>query len=154
MRLASTLILLVIIVFACKSQKDAASQQSQESQALKMLMSDNYGGTVSEEIEVIRSQGTLDKYFIQINKTRKPGIKPPYVDFSKDLVIIYCSGETKRNQLPELFPTEDEKQRIVLTKKMVEAPDNQEGNALLMPFGLYIMPLTDKEIILQRDSSP
>ena len=149
MRFGSTLLLLVIIVFACKSQKDATQQQSQGSPALKMLMSDNYGGTSTEEIEVIRSQGTLDKYFIKINKTRKPGIKPPYVDFSKDLVIIYCSGETRQHLLPELFPAEDEKERIVLTKKMAEASDTQEGNAVLMPFGLYIMPITDKEIILQ-----
>lgn len=152
MKLGYTFFLLLIAVLACKSQKDGVSATDQDSPVLKMLMSDSYGGTAAEELMVIRDQGTLDKFFIKVNKTRKPGIKPPYVDFSKDLVLIYCSGETKREKLPELYPVEDEKQRIVLTKKRIETSDNQDGSAVLMPFGLYIMPLTDKEIILQGDS--
>lgn len=149
MRFSYTLIILFITVLACKSQKDSSSGSAQTSPPLKMLMSDNYGGGPTQEFMVFRDQGTLKKFFIQVNKTRKPGIKPPVVDFSKDLVIIYCSGETYQNELPELYLAKETEGAIILNKRISEVSENQDNKALLMPFGLYIMPFTDKEISLQ-----
>ena len=96
MRFSVPLILILLAMMNCKSQKtDQAANdlKGQTSPGLTLLMSDNYGGTEHEEIQVIRSQGALDKFFIQINKTRKPGLTPPKVDFKKDMVIVYCSGK-------------------------------------------------------------
>ena len=153
MRFSVPLILILLAMMNCKSQKtDQAANdlKGQTSPGLTLLMSDNYGGTEHEEIQVIRSQGALDKFFIQINKTRKPGLTPPKVDFKKDMVIVYCSGKTKQTQLPELYTTKDPEKGVILNKKVSETSDNQEGNAVLMPFGLYIMSLTDKDISLQK----
>ena len=149
------LVIPILIINACKSQKSSgedASANNQNDKVLTMVMSDLYGGATTELIEVIRSQKGLDKFFLQVNKTRKPGIKPPAVNFEENLVIVYCSGQTNQSTLPELYAMEKEGESIQLKKKMPESAENQEVNAVLMPFGLYIMPLTDKEVILQPDS--
>ncbi len=153
MRYVLPIAVLLFTLMSCKSQKtDQAADglSGQESQGLTLVMSDNYGGTEAEEIQVIRSQGSLDKFFLQVNKTRKPGLTPPEVDFKQNLVIVYCSGKTSQQQLPELYSTEDPEKGMVLRKNYSKVSDNQEGNAVLMPFGLYIMPLTDKDISLQK----
>ncbi len=157
MRLFFLFTILMSFAMGCKSQKSNTETQSVDSQAspgLTLLMSDNYGGTPNEEIQVIKSQGALSKFFIQVNKTRKPGLTPPKVDFSKNMVIAYCSGETYKQGLPELYGKDDSDDRIVLMKREVASTEKQENKALLMPFGLYIMPLTEKEIVLQNDSRP
>ena len=153
MRYALPFIVLLLAIMSCKSQRtDQAAEEanSQASQGLTLLMSDNYGGTEQEEIQVIRSQGSLDKFFIKINKTRKPGLTPPSVDFKENMVVVYCSGKTNQQQLPELYTMDDPEKGLILNKKSTEVSENQEGTAVLMPFGLYIMPLTDKEISLQK----
>ena len=153
MRYALPFVVLLVAIMSCKSQKtDQANEgvNSQSSQGLELLMSDNYGGTEQEEVQVIRSQGALDKFFIQINKTRKPGLTPPEVNFKENMVVVYCSGKTNQQQLPELFTKDDPEKGLILSKKIPEVSENQEGTAVLMPFGLYIMPLTDQEISLQK----
>ena len=153
MRYVLPIAVLLFTLMSCKSQKtDQAADgfSGQESQGLTLVMSDNYGGTEAEEIQVIRSQGGLDKFFLQVNRTRKPGLTPPEVDFKQNLVIVYCSGKTSQQQLPALYVTEDQEKGMVLSKNYSEVSDNQEGNSVLMPFGLYIMPLTEKDISLQK----
>ena len=154
-RFICLLVIPFFIINACKSQKTSgedSTDNSQQDKGLTMVMSDLYGGATTELIEVIRSQKGLDKFFLQVNKTRKPGIKPPAVNFEENLVIIYCSGQTNQSALPELYAMDREDKSIYLQKKMPESTDNQAQQAVLMPFGLYIMPLTDKDIILQPDS--
>ena len=145
----------IFFINACKTQKMGNEDTTADSTAndeLTMVMSDLYGGANTELIEVIRSQKALDNFFLQVNKTRKPGIKPPAINFKENIAIIYCSGQTTQSGLPKLSMEQAEDDRIILNKNMQETTENQEQKAVLMPFGLYIMPLTDKEILLQPDS--
>ena len=152
-RIICLLVMPMLIMSACKSQKTGGEDANgQQDSGLTMVMSDLYGGADTELIEVIKSQKALDNFFLQVNKTRKPGIRPPAVDFDKDLVIVYCSGQTNQTELPQLHAKESESDKIYLSKNMPESVENQGQKAVLMPFGLYIMPLTDKEILLQPDS--
>ena len=154
-RVICLLVIPVLIINACKSQKaggEDASSKNQQENGLTLVMSDLYGGADTELIEVIRSQKALDKFFVQVNKTRKPGIKPPVIDFEKNTAIIYCSGKTSQSALPQLIAEENQGEKIYLSKNMPESIENQEEKAVLMPFGLYITPLTDKEVLLQPDS--
>ena len=152
------ILLLILSVFTgCKSQKQTTADdnlQSESPEGLTMLMSDNYGGSEHEEMQVIRSQGALNKYFTKINRTRKPGIKPPDIDFSTYLAVIYCPGRTYQEIPVKLYTYEASEKQITVAKRKVEVSENQESKALLEPFGLYIMPLTDKEVILHKDSQP
>ena len=152
-RIICLLVMPMLIMSACKSQKTGGEDSNnQKDNGLTMVMSDLYGGADTELIEVIKSQKALDNFFLQVNKTRKPGIRPPAVNFDKNLVIVYCSGQTNQTELPQLHAKESESDKIYLSKNMPESVENQGQKAVLMPFGLYIMPLTDKEILLQPDS--
>ena len=149
------LVIPILFINACKSQKMGNEEKNASSESkneLTLLMSDLYGGADTELIEVIRSQKALDKFFLQVNKTRKPGIKPPAIDFEENIAVVYCSGKTSQSNLPKLSAEKSEDNRIFLNKYMPETAENQEQKAVLMPFGLYIMPLTDKEVLLQPDS--
>lgn len=155
MRYIYLLSVVTVIAFSCKSQKNNTMEaDAQESRGISLLMKDNYGGSEDEELLVIRSQGQLDKFFIKINMTRKPGIKPPSIDFEKNLALIYCPGKTTQNVATELHRSGDSGQQITLRPQPAESIENQESSAVLTPFGLYIMPLTDKEIVLQKNSTP
>ncbi|MGI9547515.1 MAG: hypothetical protein ACR2MM_09780 [Flavobacteriaceae bacterium] len=157
MRITFLVSLFLIVIAGCKSQKsnsETADVYGNASSELTLLLSDNYGGAAAEEIQVIRSQGELHKYFLKINMTRKPGLKPPKVDFSKDLVIAYCTGQTTQQELPGLMVSEMPEKGMIIQKKQAEITDGKESTALLMPFGLYIMPITDKEISLQSVQQP
>lgn len=157
MRITVLISFFLLVMAGCKSQKanseDGDANQDSTS-ALTVLMSDNYGGAEVEEMQVIRSQKELDKYFIKVNMARKPGLKPPEVDFSKDLVIAYCTGKTTRQELPELMINDAAENAMMISRKQGEVTENQESTAILMPFCLYIMPITDKQILLQEKSSP
>ncbi len=148
---------LLTVIMSCKSQKKQLADKesdTQASSAITMLMTDNYGGTENEEIQVIRSKGELDKFFIQVNKTRKPGIKPPSIDFTKNTALIYCPGKTRQKPSMELQSSQKDDQRITISPVNAEVNDKQESTAVISPFGLYILPLTDKEIVLKTDSRP
>lgn len=155
MRSIFLLTIITVMAFSCKSQKNNPEQNdAQDPDEISLLMTDNYGGGEEEELLVIRSQGQLDKFFIKVNMTRKPGIKPPSIDFEKNLAIIYCPGKTRQNTTMALRKTEDTDQHIALRPMAAETAENQGSNAVLNPFGLYIMPLTDKEILLDKKSTP
>ncbi|MGB5236152.1 MAG: hypothetical protein WBM43_14730 [Flavobacteriaceae bacterium] len=154
MRVISVIAFVLLVMGACKSQKKNADMDSSETQQpgeLTMVMSDLYGGTEGEEVQVLRSQGALDKFFININKTRKPGLNPPVIDFNENMVIVYCSGQTNNQSLPALWLTEDPEQGMVVQKKQKNEAKDEESTAIVRPFGLYIMPLTEKEIKLQSN---
>lgn len=148
---------ILAVMFSCKSQKKQIMDEEsdvQSSSAITMLMTDNYGGTENEELQVIRSKGELDKFFIKVNRTRKPGIKPPSIDFTKNMALIYCPGKSTQQPSMKLQSSQKDEMRITISQMKTEVSDNQESTAVIMPFGLYIMPLTDKEIVLQTDSRP
>lgn len=146
-------IFILLVVMSCKSQKNSASEEetnAQESSGLTLLMTDNYGGSESEVMTVYKSQGELNKFFAKVNRTRKPGIKPPPIDFKKNMAVIYCPGKTRINTPVELYSRNVGEKGIAISAKRSELSGNQESTAVLMPFGLYIMPLTDKDISLQK----
>ena len=154
MRLISVIAIVLLMMGACKSQNTNATTDSSatgQPGELTMVMSDLYGGTEGEEIQVLRSQGALDKFFIKINKTRKPGLTPPKIDFSRNMVVVYCSGQTNNQSLPTLWVNEDTDQGMVVQKKQEKEAKDQSSTAIVRPFGLYTMPVTDKEIKLQSN---
>ena len=153
MRIIYFLALVTLTLVNCKSQKNSSldeSSKAQEASGLTLLMRDNYGGTENEELMVYKSQAELDKFFAKVNRTRKPGIRPPAIDFNKNMAVVYCPGKTKLDSPVNLYARDTGEKQIVISPNRAELSENQESNALLMPFGLYIMPLTDKAITLQE----
>lgn len=147
------LAILTLTLMNCKSQKNSSLDETsnmQDTSGITLLMTDNYGGTESEEIMVYKSQTELNKFFAKVNRTRKPGISPPAIDFDKNMALVYCPGKTTKDSPVDLYVADEGDKHIAISAKSTELSENQESSALLMPFNLYIMPLTDKGISLQK----
>ena len=148
------LMMLLLLGLACKSQeksKMSESQQTTQSSDLILLAADNYGGSENADFRVIRDMKTLRQFFGQVNKTRKPGLPVPEVDFSREIVILHCPGKMFNGDTSRLIIKENTPGQLVLTREGVEVKQKKENGALTMPFSLYKLPLTEKEIILQKE---
>lgn len=147
------LLVILIAVLSCKSHQnsnDSSMSELEREIPISLVTSDMYGGTDNPEIQVIRKEEELKSFYAKINKTRKPGLPVPEIDFTKEMVIIYCTGKTSNPEMPKLYPVELTEEELKITSKPRES-DSQvtSGTAVLLPFGLYKMPITDKEIVLE-----
>ena len=126
-----------------------ASDMPQET--LELVASDLYGGAEDEVFQVIRSEGELKKFYRQVNMTRKPGLPVPKIDFAAHTAVLYCSGTTNSTEMPAIFVSSQNESEMVLQKAILDPSDNsQTGTAKLTPFGLYLLPFTDKQVILSQ----
>ena len=149
-----TLILAIIVLAgACNSQKGKTKDKNYQTpeNPLTLLISDNYGGTETERLMVIRDKNTLKKFFTKINLTRKPGLPVPDIDFNKERVVVYCYGKTTDTNTPVLKVKEDKDGEMVFSRITDTKQKKDISTAILMPFYLYKMPLTEKEIILSQE---
>ena len=145
---------LLMLAGTCGSQKDKTSDMNYQVSAenpLMLVLSDNYGGTETEELLVIRVYKTLRKFFTKVNMTRKPGLPVPEIDFNKEMVVVYCSGKTTDTDTPELKRMEDRDNKMVFARVIAANQKKDTPTAVLMPFHLYKMPLTEKEISLSKE---
>ncbi len=146
-----TLILgLLILTGTCGSQKDKvkdANYQELDDNPLTLILSDNYGGTDTEQLLVLRDNKALKSFFSKVNMTRKPGLQIPEIDFSTEIVVIYCNGKTTDTPTLRIRGVQEEDNQMILD--IEKTKDNKSpSTAILMPFHLYKMPLTEKEIML------
>ncbi len=146
-----TLILgLLILTGTCGSQKDKvkdANYQELDDNPLTLILSDNYGGTDTEQLMVLRDNKALKSFFSKVNMTRKPGLQIPEIDFSTEIVVIYCNGKTTDTPTLRIRGVQEEDNQMILD--IEKTKDNKSpSTAILMPFHLYKMPLTEKEIML------
>ena len=148
------LILCLLTIGACKSQekgKGIAGQEGKQDLELTLVLSDNYGGSEYADFQVIRDMKTLRQFFIQVNKTRKPGIPVPNIDFSKDLVLLHCPGKMRNLPVSGLYIKDNATEKIVLASKRENLKQKVGYEAITMPFSLYTIPLTEKEIVFNKE---
>lgn len=139
------------IIITCKSKKEMTTPVNGEAsqEMLELVTSDLYGGAEEEVFQVIRSAGELEKFYRQVNMTRKPGLQVPKIDFVANTAVLYCSGTTVSTQMPKIFVASQNETEMVLKKAFLAESDSlKTGTAKLTPFGLYLLPFTDKQVIL------
>lgn len=139
---------LVILVSSCKNQKSLIVTDSIQDNELELLVEDGYFFTDSIETDVIRDEKTLKLFFSKVNKTRKPGIPIPKVNFEEEIALIVCMGEQREMGLPYLELVKNGNQQLVIGIKM-EKSANGTSN-ILYPFCVYKMPITKKEVIFKE----
>ena len=134
--------------FSCKGQKDLSkAEQAILNENLSLILEDDYSGLSLEENLIIRDAKTLQKFFSKINRTRKPGISVPKIDFSKSVIIVVCEGEHAKGKNVELNILKETEQNIELQLK----PTNTEtaSKALVSPFKIYTLNTSRKDIIIR-----
>ncbi|MEK6155414.1 hypothetical protein WIW50_19245 [Flavobacteriaceae bacterium 3-367] len=145
--------LIVLLGMACKSSKERAQNtagQEVESDSLTLVFQDDYSGISAPQFMVIKGAKELQGLFSKINRTRKPGIPVPEVDFAKDLLVVYCSGETSTNTSTSLRTGKETGDTVLV--ELVEQVDPEAASITVVttPICIYKMPLTPKTVTLNE----
>lgn len=149
-----TLLFSVLIVFSsCNGQKKAVIESENSTDTSKtpltLLMSEEYSGLNEAETLIITDAKTLKTFFSKINRTRKPGLTVPNIDFLKEIIIIACSGEQMSGGLAIIpYVLEETDSKMVLSTKQ-ENEKSLVTSSITSPFRMYTMPVTDKQITFQ-----
>lgn len=149
------LIIISIVLVSCNSQKKAAMDaeklaQSESENRLELVMQEEQSGFDTDEMLVIRDAKRLKSFFSKINRTRKPGLPVPAVDFLKDVIIIQCSeGKSLTNNASLFVLKETDTQVILNIQNLSNTKDTSKANGY-GSFSIYRMPTTTKEILLDK----
>jgi hypothetical protein len=142
---------IILVTLTCKSPKGMMSDsidKPQEGPELTLVLTDNYGGSEAQEIQVVRDRQQLVNFFAKINRTRKPGLPVPQVDFTSHLVIIYSSGQMQGLSGHPLVVSHQTQDTLLLRSVEPTGKNQAEGTAVIQPFSIYTVPLTDKKVLL------
>lgn len=137
------LFILFCLLLACKGGESPTSEPE-----LTLVMTDAYGGTPDSGIEVLRDEGSLQKYFARINRTRKPGLPVPEIDFSKYIAVAYSSGQTTDTIIPSIRAVRHNKDTLMLRAQKQDRADSS-FTSVRMPFALYVLPKTEKQVVME-----
>ncbi|MBD1262791.1 hypothetical protein HZY62_19495 [Maribacter polysiphoniae] len=118
---------------------------------LTMVLHDNYSGSSSPETLIIKDSKSLKKFFIQVNKTRKPGLPVPEVDFTKEMVLIHCSGEQPLGRQITLAVADENEYELIVRSSIEKKKGRTTSSVIVSPFRVYKMPLTSKKITFQKE---
>ena len=141
------LFLSLVCLLSCKAQKQLGDQI----EGLVLLEQDGYSGIETFEIQAIRDTKSLNKFYTQINKTRKPGLPVPMVDFSQEMVLVVCLGKQQGEPSVTLFKSSETATDLTVIVQLSNSnrPELANTQPVTNPFYLYKMPLTEKTIIFQ-----
>ncbi|PWL37709.1 hypothetical protein DKG77_15540 [Flagellimonas aquimarina] len=145
-------VIIVLVCFAsCKAQKETQLQSSENDEMI-LIAHDAFSGVTEYETMVVRDVKSLNKFYATINKTRKPGLPVPVIDFSKDMALIVCLGERKGQKIPELSKTEESENEVIMAIEMIAPKEtkNSENQSVSYPFYVYKVPYTSKSISFQK----
>ncbi len=117
-----------------------------------LLAQDYHSGFQEYEASVIRDAKSLRSLYTEINKTRKPGLPVPKVDFSKEQVILLCLGKQQGDKTPILSKSEESEENILLAIALTsENEENQvDSPPVYYPFYVYKMPVTSKKVDFKK----
>lgn len=140
------LIAIVILTSSCKNQKGLVVADDSQDNLLTLLVQDGYFFTDSLETSVIRDEKTLNSFFARVNRTRKPGLPVPKINFEEELVLVVCMGEQKTAAMANLKLVESDNQKITIG---IEMQDEIKNTLVSYPFCVYKMPASESEIIFK-----
>mgnify|MGYP003647950621 CR=1 FL=1 len=147
------LIILSLLGVACVAHKGVSNyngdRSEQDSKNLQLVLEDSYSGIEQPEFQIIRDQKTLNNLFIQINKTRKPGIPIPEVNFKEEILLVYCVGTSLGVNRMEMVVAEESPYSITIVLKERTSSQKELLNATTTPIYIYRMPVTQKAINFQ-----
>ncbi len=146
---------IVLVITSCNSQKKTTFNSSEgvttKNHRLTLLLQDNYSGSEVEETLIIKDVKTLKVFYSRINRTRKPGIPLPNIDFTKEIVVIHCSGEQNMDSQFEQLVMEETDNEIIVRISSIPTNQRQTSLANVSPFSVYKMPISKKNIKVVKE---
>ena len=143
-------VILIISMLSCKSQKNTNMENTGDEQ-LVLLEQDGYSAIDTFDTMVVRDQKTLNAFYAKINKTRKPGLPVPEVNFSNEMVLIVCMGEQIGEDLPDLMKKEENEHEIIFQINPADPQNNTDTSLISSPFCVYKMPISEKDVVFLKN---
>lgn len=142
--------MVIVAFFSCKAQKEM-TPMGKEIQGMELIEHDAIGPFLSTETQVVRDVKSLRKIYTEINKTRKPGLPVPDVDFSKDMVLLICLGEQNVNKtlLMSILNASDRETVIAIEPIAVKSAQKEVSETMIYPFYLYKLPIIETPVSFQ-----
>jgi hypothetical protein len=145
----------LLVIASCNGQKKASMRNSElaidTSEKLVLLLRDNYSGSDAEETLIIRDVKTLRGFYSRINRTRKPGLPLPNIDFAKEIVLVHCMGEQRVGALSSLSFVDETDNELVLRITNRTTEQKETFSASISPFSVYKMPISKKKISFKKE---
>ncbi|ASV28855.1 hypothetical protein [Maribacter cobaltidurans] len=136
---------LLVSLSGCKSHESAQNGKD-GNKGMELILSGDYSGIEDEQLLVINNKVQWEEFFGRVNRTRKPGLTVPEIDFEKNTIIIRLKGETTNNQ-PDVVWGNVSNETLFLKRTKNSAKN--ESSALITPFFIYSIPKTNKSIKIQ-----
>ncbi|WP_158976782.1 hypothetical protein [Cellulophaga sp. L1A9] len=127
-------VILFFFIVSCSAQKSTKTAMEHQ-KGLELLLSDFHSNVTTPQILIIEEVASLRAFFATVNKTRKPGLAFPSVDFSKERILIYACGEQYGTALPQLTVLKEDHQELVINCSFKEQLTTTE--AIASPFAMY-----------------
>ena len=135
----------ILLLSACKSS-GMADAESKKQAEIEMVVTENYSGFEEEQLMLIKNKAELLTFYGRVNRTRKPGLEPPIIDFKKEMLLVWCGGETDSDvQELEITTTADE----VMVRKKRSKNASRKNERRVSPFTIYKMPMSAKTLRVQ-----
>ena len=139
------ILILLVQLNACKSTVSSSLQNSNE-MGMQNILNENYSGFEEEKYFLIRNQEDLNTFYGKINRTRKPGLVPPVVDFTQNMLLVWC-GDSKASNFVDLEINESDDSLIV---HKLKPKTKKQNNLIVSPFSIYKLRLSSKSLKIQQ----
>lgn len=133
-------LLCIPLIIACKGHKNLPQADTR----LVAMTQAAYFPVAEPEVQIVQSQKELKAFFSRVNRTRKPGLPVPDIDFTKYLGLVACLGKKTSTGLATMQITGENDNKIVVTTTFEK--DGLEENNSGYPFCVYKIMRTTKEI--------
>ena len=143
------LLIILVCMASCKAQKEGQTQNDPD---IVLIAEDGFSGILDYEASVIKDAKSLHKFYSRVNRTRKPGLPVPAVDFTQDMVIVVCLGEQSGQPVPVLTRMSETETDLSLALGLTDPASEGEIRTTVMsnPFYLYKMPLSSKKMEIHK----
>ena len=137
-------LLSLILMFSCKAQQPTW----EPIEGLKLLERDGYGPGVEFEARTIKDQKSLNQFYSLVNRTRKPGLVVPQVDFQREMVLLIQLGTQQGEKALELSKSAESENELTVLVELKSGKNTDR--TIQQPFYLYKMPITDKTVVFRE----
>tara|TARA_R110002051_G_scaffold303610_1_gene372577 strand:- start:32583 stop:33053 length:471 start_codon:yes stop_codon:yes gene_type:complete len=129
------------------SCKTSFADEFQNSNSFKVenILNENFSGYNEEEYILIKNQEALNTFYGRVNRTRKPGIIPPEIDFTKNMLLVWC-GDDQMSNFVELEIRENNNNLII---HKLNSKTKKKHQLVVNPFSIFKLPLSSKSILIQ-----
>ncbi len=137
---------------SCKTQETVATEVERQSDPNIVLVdSDEYSGIYESTTMVIEDAKSLNAFYAKINRTRKPGLPVPQIDFSKNTALVVCAGERKPNSKMVLSYGDENDNTLIINAESYypNVKEDVQITVITNPFYLYTIPLSKKSVDLK-----